>query len=137
MSTFLRWFDDVGNKNNKMSSGQKVAKVVGKSILLAGFLVSLGSVEMSSRFSVMNFSKDSDTLQRAADALSAFIVIGTLWSIGSTAVLYASYNWVGFWSGIISNGMILAWIYFSYMEAFRKASVRYNLEMPQMFLTLV
>lgn len=120
-----------------LSKGQKMAKVVGKSILLAGFLVALGSVEMSSRFSVMNFSKDDDTLQRAADALSAFVVIGMMWALGSTAVLYASYKWVGFWSGIVSNGLILSWIYFSYMAAFRKASKRHDLKMPVMFQTLV
>lgn len=134
---FLDYFEEVGNKDIPLSPGQKAAKVVGKSILLAGFLVALGSVEMSSRFSVMNFSKDEDTLQRAADALSAFMVIGGVWSIGSTAVLYASYRWVGFWSGIFSNGIILSWIYFSYYRAFERASEKYDLPMPKLFQTLV
>lgn len=134
---FLNLFEHVGDKTRPLTQGQKMAKVVGKSILLAGFLVALGSVEMSSRFSVMNFSKDDDTLQRAADALSAFVVIGMIWAIGSTAVLYASYKGVGFVSGIISNGIILGWIYISYTAAFHKAAKRHNLQEPKMFQTLV
>ena len=133
---FLNMFEHVGDTKS-MTNGQKMAKVVGKSILLAGFLVALGSVEMSSRFSVMNFSKDSETLQRAADALSAFMVIGSVWALGSTFVLYASYKWIGFWCGLFSNSLILGWIYFSYSAAFAKASQKEGLEMPKMFQTLV
>lgn len=133
----LEVFKHVGDKTQSMSNGQKAAKVIGKSILLAGFLVALGSVEMSSRFSVMNFSKDDDTLQRAADALSAFLVIGGIWALGSTAVLFASYRWVGATAGIVSNGIILAWIYVSYTTAFKKAAKTHNLKNPTMFHTLV
>ena len=43
---------------------------------------SIGSVEMSSKFSVKNFSKDQHTLQNAAGALSDYMKIGLMWSFG-------------------------------------------------------
>lgn len=98
-----------------------VAKVLGKAIMLASIQSALGSVEMSSRFSVLNFSKDQITLQNAADALSAYIVIGTVWTIGSILVLYSSYKWIGFLSSLICNGIIMTWITISYTRAFKSA----------------
>ena len=41
-------------------------KTIGEAILFASIQFSIGSVEMSSKFSVMNFSKDQETLQNAA-----------------------------------------------------------------------
>jgi hypothetical protein len=128
---------NVGNKNITMTQGQKIAKVAGKSILLAGFLVALGSVEMSSRFSVMNFAKNDEVLQNAANALSAFMFIGMIWSIGATAVLYASYSTFGFLCGVISNAVILGWMYFSYVAAFKKAAAANGLKEPEMFKTFI
>ena len=130
--------DAVGSRGAvNLTRGQKVAKIVGKSILLAGFLVALASVEMSSRFSVLNFAKSNDVLQNAANALSAFTVIGLIWAIGSTAVLYSSYAIPGLVAGIISNGIILAWIVVSYRAAFDRAAVENGLDTPKMFQTLI
>jgi hypothetical protein len=134
--TLTQLVDQVGERQ-AMSRSQKVAKVIGKSILLAGFLVALASVEMSSRFSVLNFSKSDEILQNACNALSAFMVIGMVWAAGSTAVLYASYERLGLIAGVISNGIILFWIYASYTAAFARSSRENNLKMPKMFQTLI
>ena len=58
-------------KSQKVNSKNNVFKLMGKAILLASIQASIGSVEMSSKFSVINFSKDQRTLQAAADALAA------------------------------------------------------------------
>lgn len=137
VSIFEKSIDSVGDKNRILSKGQKIAKIIGKSILLAGFLVALASVEMSSRFSVLNFAKDSQVLQNAANALSSFLFIGIVWAIGSTAVLYSSYGISGLVAGFVSNGIILAWIYGSYMSAFMRAAKENNLDPPKMFKSLV
>ena len=108
------------------------AKIIGKGILLASIQVAIGSVEMSSKFSVLSFAKDQDTLQRAADALTSYIIIGTFWAIGSSLVLYGSYGMLGILSSMISNLFIMAWIVFSYLHAFQKACDRFNLQFPSM-----
>lgn len=108
-------------------------KVIGKAILFASMQFAIGSVEMSSKFSVKNFSKDQDTLQNAADALSDYIIIGIFWTIGTCMVFGASYGMVGLVSNIVANLAILLWIYFSYLNSFKAASVKNNLEMPKMF----
>ncbi len=108
-------------------------KMVGKAILFASMQFAIGSVEMSSKFSVKNFSKDQDTLQNAADALSDYILIGFFWTLGTSLVFFASYGVPGLVANIVANIGIVAWIYFSYMAAFRMAVNANNLQMPVLF----
>ena len=112
---------------------REIAKVVAKAIFYASIQSSIGSVEMSSKFSVMNFSKDQVTLQRAADALRSYILIGTLWTIGTVLSLYASNGMFGVYCGLIANVVMMGWILFSYMDAFKQAAKHYNLKVPTIF----
>lgn len=109
------------------------AKIIGKAILLASIQSALGSVEMSSKFSVLNFSKDAETLQNAANALSSYMLIGTIWAIGASISLYSSYGNEGLIWGIITNVVMLGWIYFSYTHSFSQASKKFNVPYPKMF----
>ena len=104
--------------------------LLGEAILLASMQFSIGSVEMSSKFSVRNFSKDQDTLQNAADALSDYLRIGLLWTIGLTILFYAKYDKIGAIICLLSNILIITWIYYSYVLAFDCASKKYNLKSP-------
>ncbi len=112
---------------------REYAKIIGQAIFYASIQSSLGSVEMSSKFSVMNFSKDQETLQRAADALRGYIIIGTLWSIGTALALWAEHGQCGLWMGVAANLAVMMWIILSYIKAFREAAERYNLEIPKIF----
>ena len=118
------------------SKKSSAAKIIGKGILLGSIQVAIGSVEMSSKFSVLSFAKDQDTLQRAADALTSYIIIGLFWAIGSSLVLYGSYGILGVVSGMVSNLLIMLWIIGSYLHAFKKAADRFNLEYPKMFASI-
>ncbi len=102
----------------------------GEAILLASMQFAIGSVEMSSKFSVRNFSKDQETLQNAADALSDYLRIGIMWTIGLTILFYAKHGKVGGLIALITNLLIIAWIYFSYLNAFEYASKTNNLKDP-------
>jgi len=104
--------------------------LIGEAILLASMQFSIGSVEMSSKFSVKNFSKDQETLQNAADALSDYLKIGLLWTFGLSIMFYARYDKIGFAICVIMNLLIISWIYFSYMKAFDVACKNNNLTCP-------
>ena len=104
--------------------------MLGEAILLASMQFSIGSVEMSSKFSVKNFSKDQQTLQNAADALSDYMKIGLMWTFGLTIMFYARYDKVGAAMCVIMNLLIIAWIYFSYKQAFDIACINENLKCP-------
>ncbi len=108
-------------------------KVIGKAILFASMQFAIGSVEMSSKFSVKNFSKDQGTLQNAADALRDYIIIAMLWTLGNAFVFYASYGMPGAWIAIGANIFIILWIYLSYIKAFKDATLKNNLQMPTVF----
>ena len=112
---------------------RELAKAVAKAIFYSSIQASLGSVEMSSKFSVMNFSKDQDTLQRAADALRSYMIIAVVWTVGTILALYASHGICGAWIGLASNVVMIAWIYFSYIKAFDAAAKEYNLQKPTVF----
>lgn len=74
---------------------------------------------MSSKFSVKNFSKDQQTLQNAADALMDYIRISFIWTIGVTLLLFSKYGILGAITSLIANGIVVAWIYYSYISAFK------------------
>jgi hypothetical protein len=76
---------------------------------------------MSSKFSVKNFSTDQGTLQNAADALMDYIRISFIWTIGVTLLLFSKYGPLGAVTSLIANGVVVAWIYYSYISAFRVA----------------
>jgi hypothetical protein len=108
----------------------KIMEMIGESMLYASVNVSIGSVSMSSAFSVRNFSKDQLTLQNACDSLSEYILIAMFWAIGVVMLLFAKYGIMGAITGLISNLLVMGWIFFSYMHAFKTAAKMYGLKMP-------
>lgn len=108
-------------------------KMLGEAILYSSIQFAIGSVEMSSKFSVKNFSKDQETLQNAADALADYLKIGLLWTIGVSILLFSNYGKAGAVIGFVANAIIIGWIYFSYIESFKQAAKKYNLVEPKIF----
>lgn len=106
-------------------------KMIGEAVLFSSMQFAIGSVEMSSKFSVKNFSKDQETLQNAADALADYIKIGFLWTIGTSLLLYANYNIEGVIASLVCNIAIIMWIYMSYLSAFKIAAQTNKLQMPK------
>lgn len=102
----------------------------GEAILLASMQFAIGSVEMSSKFSVRNFSKDQETLQNAADALSDYLRIGLLWTFGIILLFYAKHDTIGAIVALITNILIIAWIYYSYLSSFEYAAKTNKLIIP-------
>ena len=112
---------------------KSIVTIMGKAILFASMQFAIGSVEMSSKFSVKNFSKDQVTLQHAADALSDYIFIGVVWSLGTCMMFWGSYGMRGAIVNLIANFIIMAWIIISYRKSFKYACVVSGLDMPEMF----
>ena len=108
-------------------------KVLGKAILFASMQFAIGSVEMSSKFSVKNFSKDQETLNNAVDALADYIMIGIFWTIGTSLIFVANYGTVGLVANVVANFAIMIWIYLSYLNAFNAAAKQYGLVVPRLF----
>ena len=106
-------------------------KLMGNAILLASIQASIGSVEQSSKYSVINFSKDQKTLQGAADALTGYLFIGTIWMIGAVFISYGQHGWAGFWASLVANLVIMGWIVLSYIQAFHICVKRYGLKFPK------
>lgn len=110
-----------------------VPKMLGEGLFYSSIQSAIGSVEMSSKFSVINFCKDQETLQNAADALRNYIYIAIAWTIGTMLVMYSKYGMYGIISGFAFNMMYILWIYFSYVKSFEKAALKYGLKAPCVF----
>ena len=105
-------------------------KVIGKAMMLGAQQFAVGSVLMSSSYSVKNFSKDQDTLQSAADAMVSYIYVGMLWTLANALVLGASYGRNGAIAAVVANAMVMIWIYIVYVKAFKTAAGMYGLRYP-------
>jgi hypothetical protein len=114
-------------------SNASILKIIGKALMLGSQQYALGSVLMSSTFSVRNFSKDQETLQAAADALVNYIYMGVLWTLSNVMVLGASYGTVGGVSAVVSNAAIMLWMYVAYLKAFKIAQDKHGLQRPKLF----
>lgn len=110
-----------------------IFKIIGKSVLFASIQAALGSVEMSSKFSVINFAKDQETLQNAANALCSYFIIAVIWTFGSSLVLYSQYGWQGIFFNCLANGLMILWIVGSYVKAFRQVAKKNDLKFPSLF----
>lgn len=124
-------------RKSKVGKGNNFWLILGESILLASIQVSLASVEMSSRFSVLNFSKTEEILQNASNALTGYLVIGTIFMIGSVLTMTSLYGRVGFLTSVLSNFIIMGWITSSYILAFKSSSEKYNIPFPKLFSSVV
>jgi hypothetical protein len=114
-----------------MSDGKShVLKVIGKAILLSSIGFSIASVEQSSKFSILNFSKDQETLQRASDALDGYNLVGTIWMLGVCMLMYGQYGMLGLQSAIVCNLAVLLWINLSYFHSFKEAAKAHGLQYP-------
>ena len=113
------------------TSDKNITELLGEAILFASIQFSIGSVEMSSKFSVKNFATDDETLQNAADSLSDYLKISIIWTIGVMLLLYSKFKLIGSITGLFSNLVVILWIYFSYVNAFKAASKKSNLKMPK------
>ncbi len=119
-----------------LAKSDNYMKMIGEAILLASIQFSIGSVEMSSKFSVKNFSKDQETLQNAADALSDYLKIGIFWTIGVAILEFSNYGALGAITAVIANLLIMVWVYVSYLQSFKIASDKYKLEKPHVSILL-
>jgi len=118
------------NRSMEYSVEPNHLKMIGEAILYSSIQFAIGSVEMSSKFSVKNFSKDRETLDNAIEALFDYIKIASIWTIGVAILLYSSYGILGFLVGLVANLVIIMWIYISYINAFRLAAAKYGYECP-------
>jgi len=105
-------------------------KALGEAIIFASIQFSIGSVEMSSKFSVMNFAKDQETLQNAAYALTDYLKIALLWVVGTSLIMFSNYSYVGLVINVFINSIIVGWIVYSYHICFIKAAEKYKLDYP-------
>ena len=110
-----------------------VVKMIGKALMLSAQQYAIGSVLMSSTYSVKNFSKDQVILDNAADALKNYFYVGWIWLFSNAMVLGATYGFNGVLAAVVANGSVMYWIYAIYKKSFEDAAKMYDLKFPKIF----
>ena len=116
-----------------MSNQKELIKIISKSLFFSSIVWSLGSVELSSKFSVINFAKDQATLDRARDALESFIVVASVWMAATVLSLYASHGWCGAFWALFFSSIITGSIILSYFKSFEQDAKEHNLTYPETY----
>jgi hypothetical protein len=116
-----------------MSKTRDYAGILGQGLFLSSISFSIGSVAMSSTFSVINFSTDEVTLQNAANALAQYVLLSVIWTVATMLVMYSQHSWCGALIGFLCNLVITGWIVGMYVHAFRIASRKNNIPFPKLF----
>ena len=119
-----------------MVLSQETAKIIAKALFYSSIQASIGSVLLSSSYSVRNFSKDQSTLQRAADALKGYVIMSIVWTIATMLALYGAYGCFGALVGLAANLAMIAWIVITYFQAFKDCVKEHNLTMPSTMTTI-
>jgi hypothetical protein len=109
------------------------AKLIGEAVLLASVNWTLSGNEMASRFNILSWSKDPGVLQRAADALTGYCVLATIWMIGSALILYSQWGRRGFVVGLVANLVAILWTVWTYKRTFRAAAQLHNQPEPTLW----
>jgi hypothetical protein len=94
------------------------------------FQYSLASVEMSSSFSVCNFSTNQVILNNAARALKNYLTIGFIWAAVVGVLMYFQFGVKGLIIALLFNALIMLWMWWSYSTAFKHCCRKHNLEYP-------
>ena len=106
--------------------------LAGNTLMAATLQFAIVGVEMSSRFSVKHFANDQETLDNAASALDSYLFVAFIFAIGLSSLFYLKNNQIGFIVCLLSNLIIIVWIYYSYTLAFAQAAKRHNLKYPKL-----
>ena len=108
-------------------------KLFGQIIIFATIQSIIGSVEMSNKFCLISVTKDQETLQRAADGLTLYIIFGLFWTLGNASYFYSVYKKPGLIYALFANILMMFIIVFNYINLFNKACKKYNLKFPNLF----
>jgi len=108
-------------------------RLIGQVFLFATIQSIIGSVEMSNKFCLISVTKDQETLQRAADGLTLYIIFALFWTFGNVTFFYSKYKLTGFWYALVVNLFMMLIIILNYLNLFKKAVKQYDLKFPKLF----
>jgi len=108
-------------------------ELLSSALFLSSVQFSIGSVLLSSTYSVRNFSKDQDTLNNGCGALKEYETVAFIWMIIVALFLVYSHGLKGLIIGLIFNILVIGWIHWRYCIAFKDACKKHNLRHPNVW----
>ena len=112
-------------------SSKDIIILVADALIAATLQLKIAGVGMSSSFSVQHYVNSQETLDHAVDALDNYIIVGIISAIALSSLYYRKNNTPGFIICLMSNLLIISWLYYSYNLAFDEVVKKYNLKLKK------
>lgn len=107
--------------------------IIGQNLLVSASQFSLGSIALSSTYSVINFSKTQEILDNGVSALRKYLYVAIAWLVANCLVMYSQFKYRGVLAAFVFNLVYIVWIVISYQQAFDIAAKQNGLIVRGMF----
>jgi presenilin-like A22 family membrane protease len=106
---------------------------IGDAVMAATIQFAIAGFEMSSKFSIVHFTTDQEKLNHAANELDYYLLIGIICTFLLSSLFYLKNNMEGFIICLISNVLIMSWIYYSYKLVLDESRKKHGLIFPKLY----
>lgn len=111
---------------------QQFSYLIGGSLFFAVLQISIGAIELPDKSYMLKISTQEE-VDNAIDSFKKYLFIASIWTLSSVLILYGEHGITGAILGLLTNLIIISWIYLSYMSAINSAIIKYNLKQVSLF----
>ena len=108
-------------------------EIVGKVLVSTTVQATLGSLEMSSRLMIRNFVITQEEADEFINEMRAYIFIGSLWTAGTTFLMYSMHQYLGASLNLLFNLLAMAWIIYRRYPVYVKTATKHGLKIKGIF----
>lgn len=107
-------------------------KIAGKVLVSATVQLSLGSLELPSRFMIRTFTRTQEAVDATVSEMYSYIVIGLLWTIGTTILMYVQHYYIGAVLNMTVNLLAMWWIIYRRYSVLVETATKYGLQVKSL-----
>ena len=107
-------------------------KIAGKVLVSATVQLSLGSLELPSRFMIRSLIRTQEAVDATISEMYSYIVIGLLWAIGTTILMYVQHYYAGAVANILVNLLCIWWIVYRRYTVLVETAAKYGLQVKSL-----
>jgi hypothetical protein len=107
------------------------SSAIGQAIIFALVQLTLVGTESTSIYIASTTAKTQDKLNKFARSIRAYIFIGILWTAATCLVLSTQFGVKGVLMGLITNLLVMIYVYARYQGVLKEIATEYGLKVPR------
>jgi hypothetical protein len=109
------------------------ATLIGKVLVNTAMQATLGNLELPSRLLLRNFTNTQGDADSFIDATHGYILIGGIWTLGTTILMYVMHEHVGALLNLLFQLLAMTWIISRRYSVYIANVQQYNLKSKSLF----